>query len=85
MNNSNYVTELRASVVRFVDARDELISHKIVWDALNVGGTLSQEDLTGANADLIVDDVIAFVTSTTNIHQYIVNNFLDTSLQKARA
>lgn len=80
---ADFISRYRTSTTLFLTALNELLAARQQYDALDYGNTLTDEDFTGANADLTKADLVAAVGSVEAIAGFVDAGH-DTNLYKLK-
>lgn len=65
--DSDWISRYRQQVTTWLNALEDLLALKNQYTALDYGNTLTEEDLAGANSDLVLADLPAAVSSIDTI------------------
>jgi hypothetical protein len=80
--DADWITRYRQATTSWLNALDMLLALKGQYVALDYGNSLTQEDLTGANADIAKEDIVAGVGSVDAINQHFLAGFHNSNLYK---
>ncbi len=80
---SDHITKTRQAATTLLGALDALRALRVAWDAGH-GTWITEEDFTGANEELVKDDISAVSTTTLDALGVLLSAGHGTNLEKIR-